>query len=265
MRIIDSLALIDSNARGVFVTHEKSDKRFPLHTHEKGQLSYVEGGIAYITIDNVTHVVPGRYFFWIPKGMPHVLRLNNAATVLHSIYFYTYDDDKHSFYNELGIYAATDLLTEMLKYTVRWSGNTADDSDDNFAFLIALKNILPSFQNKNLPLQLPFSDNERMIKITDYLEINYGQALTLKSISAHFNLSERSMSRFFQSELEISFLQYLKTLRMVKAIEMLLKTDRSVSEIANTVGYVTLGSFSNTFQEFTGRRPLEIRKSKTTY
>lgn len=261
MNIIESLALIDSNKDGVFVTHEKSEKRFPLHKHEKGQLSYVEGGIAYITIDNATYVVPANYFFWIPKGLDHVLRLNNSATVIHSLYFYTEDDDKHPFYNELGIYTSNALLNEMIKYTECWSGNMVDAQDSNFVFLIALKNILPSFQNKNLPLQLPFSDNQRMIKITDYLDQNFGKPLTLKYISEHFNLSERSMSRFFQTELHISFLQYLKTLRMVKAIELLLKTDVSVSEIANNVGYVTLGSFSNTFQEFTGTRPLDMRKT----
>jgi len=262
MDIIEALSKIDSNINGVFVMHEKSEKRFPLHKHEKGQLSYVEGGIAYLTIDNKTYVVPARYFFWIPKGLPHVLRLNNSATVIHSLYFYTTDDEADTFYDELGIYISNDLLTEMINYTESWTGKMVDESDSNFVFLKALKNILPTFQNKNLPLQLPFSDHPRMIKITDYLDVNFGKPLTLKQISEHFNLSERSMSRFFQTELHISFLQYLKTLRMVKAIELLLKTDISVSEIANTVGYVTLGSFSNTFQEFTGSRPLDMRKSK---
>ena len=262
MHIIEALSKIDSNENGVFVMHEKSEKRFPSHAHQKGQLSYVEGGIAYLTVDNITHVVPARYFFWIPKNTPHVLRLNNSATVIHSLYFYSEGDEKDAFYNELGIYISNDLLTEMINYTERWSGEMVDQSDDNFVFLQALKKILPTFKNKNLPLQLPFSDHPKMIKITDYLDVNFGKQLTLKQISEHFNLSERSMSRFFQTELQISFLQYLKTLRMVKAIELLLKTELSVSEIANTVGYVTLGSFSNTFQEFTGSRPLDMRKTK---
>lgn len=262
MNIFDKLDEIDANENGVFVMHEKSEKRFPLHKHNKGQLSYVEGGIAYITVNSITYVVPARYFFWIPKGMSHILRLNNSATEIHSLYFYATDDQSHPFYNELGIYISTHLLTEMINFTECWSNKMVDATDTNFVFLEALKKILPTFQNKNLPLQLPFSDHPKMKKITDFLDINFGKPLTLKKISTHFNLSERSMSRFFQTELKISFLQYLKTLRMVKAIELLLKTELSVSEIANTVGYATLGSFSNTFQEFTGLRPLDMRKSK---
>lgn len=262
MRIIDSLEFIDSNEDGVFITHEKSTKRYPLHQHQKGQLTYVEGGITYVTVDSITYVVPAKYFFWIPKGVPHILRLSHSATVLHSLYYYTHDDDKDPFYTKLGIYGASDLLIEMIGYTACWHDQMVDPNTPNFVFLQALKNILPTFIDKNMQLQLPFSDNPRMIKITDYLDVHFGLPLTLTDISSKFNMSERSVSRLFQAELQISFLQYLKTLRIVKAIELLMKTERSVSEIANAVGYVTLGSFSNTFYEFTGMRPLEMRRNR---
>lgn len=97
---------------------------------------------------------------------------------------------------------------------------------------------------------------------TNNLDVNFGLPLSLQHISTAFNLSERSVSRLFQAELQISFLQYLKALRIVKAIELLLKTELSVSEIANKIGYITLGAFSNAFFEFTGMRPLEMRKNK---
>lgn len=260
--ILDSLELIDDVPEGVFITHEKSTKRYALHQHKKGQLTYVEGGITYVTVDNVTHVVPAKYFFWIPQGVPHILRLSHSTTVLHSLYFYTHDDDKDPFYTTLGIYAASDLLIEMIAYTACWHNQMIDSHTSNFEFIKALKNILPTFIHKNIQLQLPLSDHPRMTKITDYLESNFELPLTLMHISNKFNMSERTVSRLFQAELQISFLQYLKALRIVKAIEFLLKTELSVSEIANKTGYVTLGAFSNAFFEFTGTRPLEMRKNK---
>lgn len=60
--------------------------------------------------------------------------------------------------------------------------------------------------------------------------------------------------------LQISFLQYPKTLRMIKAIELLLKSNKSVHEIALRVGYGTVGSFSKTFFAFTRSRPSDFRK-----
>lgn len=228
--------------------------------HNKGQLSYVEGGIAHITIDYRTYVVPARHYFWIPKGLPHVLRIAHKATVLRSLYFYAGGDDKNSFYTTLGIYPASELLIQMINFTERWDGKHVGEKDNNFEFLVGLKNILPQLNNKALPIILPITENENMLSITRYLEKNIGEKLTLKEVSVHFNTSERSISRLFQHHLHISFLQYLKTLRMVKAIELILKTDKPIADIAFTVGYSTAASFSDTFLEFTQSRPTDFRK-----
>ncbi len=241
--------------------HEKSEKLIPLHTHTKGQLSYVEGGIAYITIDYKTYVVPARHYFWIPKGIPHVLRIGYSATVLRSLYFYSHDDKENEFYNRLGIYPANELLIQMINHTEIWDGRNIDKKEPNFEFLVALKNVLPKLNNQDaLSIILPITDDERMLKIVKYLEKSIDQAHSLKSVSTKFGMSERSLSRLFQSVLRISFLQYLKTLRIIKALEMILKTKTPISEIAYNVGYDTLGSFSNTFYAFTHSRPSELRK-----
>ncbi len=87
MGLIAALPDIDKHEKSVFVMHEKSEKLIPFHKHTKGQLSYVEGGIAYITIDNRTYVVPARHFFWIPQGMEHILEIGHTATVLRSCIF----------------------------------------------------------------------------------------------------------------------------------------------------------------------------------
>ncbi|HSH67541.1 MAG TPA: AraC family transcriptional regulator [Bacteroidia bacterium] len=261
MGLIASLPEIDKKPSTVFVMHEKSEKLIPLHTHTKGQLSYVEGGIAYITIDYNTYVVPARHYFWIPQGLPHVLRIGYSATVLRSLYFYAHDDDKNPFYSKLGIYPANELLIRMINYTECWDGVNVGKKNKNFEFLVALKNILPELNNQSLPIVLPITEDERMLKIIRYLEKNIGAQHSLKSVSNKFSISERSISRLFQSNLHISFLQYLKTLRIIRAIELLLKTNKTSSEISFAVGYDTLGAFSNTFYSFTHSRPSDLRKS----
>lgn len=260
MGLIASLPEINTQPRAVFVMHEKSEKLIPLHSHIKGQLSYVEGGIAYITIDYKTYVVPARHYFWIPAGVPHILRIGYSATVLRSLYFYAHDDNENAFYSKLGIYPASELLIQMINHTEIWDGRNVSRKEKNFEFLVALKNILPTLDNQALPIILPTSDDERLVRILRYLEKNLDEPHSLKSISTKFNFSERSMSRLFQTNLHISFLQYLKTLRIIKALEMILKTKKPISEIAYAVGYETLGSFSNTFYAFTHSRPSDLRK-----
>lgn len=261
MGLIALLPEIDVDQNSVFIMHEKSEKLIPLHQHTKGQLSYVEGGIAYITVDYKTYVVPARHYFWIPQGLPHILRIGYSATVLRSLYFYAHDDAKDPFYSTLGIYPASELLIQMIKHTELWDGKNVGPETKNFEFLIALKNLLPQLNNTALPMILPITEDERMLKIIRYLEQNLSEPVSLSTVSAVFNISERTLSRLFQANLHMSFLQYLKTLRIVKALEMLLKTNQSISEIAYSVGYDTLGAFSNTFFAFTHSRPSDLRKS----
>ncbi|MFT3827945.1 MAG: AraC family transcriptional regulator [Chitinophagaceae bacterium] len=251
---------IDRLKQSVFVMHEKSEKLIPAHTHTKGQLSYVEGGIAYITIEQQTFVIPARHYFWVPKGLQHILKIAHSATVLRSLYFYAHDDQENDFYSRLGIYPANELLIQMINYTERWDGKHVDHRDNNFEFLVALKKLLPQLNNKALPIILPISNDERIHKIIRYLEKNPGGPHSLESVSAHFNISERSLSRLFQATLQMPFLQYLKTLRMIRAIEMIVKTDKPIGDIAFVSGYSSIGAFSNAFFEFTNARPSDFRK-----
>jgi AraC-like DNA-binding protein len=258
--LIASLPEIENKPDSVFVMHERSEKLIPLHKHSKGQLSYVEGGLAYITTENKTYVVPARHYFWIPQGMIHELRVGVFATALRSLYFYSSDDIANEFYGKLGIYPASELLIQMINYTERWDELHIGRGDHNFEFLIALKNMLPTLNKRSLPIMLPNTENELMQKIMKYLQDHIGHRLVIAKVSEHFAMSDRSLSRLFQLQLRMSFLQYVKTLRMITAIEMIVKTQKSISDIAFEVGYSTVASFSDTFYDFTSSRPSDLRR-----
>lgn len=260
MGLIASLPEIDRVSGSVFVMHEKSEKLIPMHEHTKGQLSYVEGGLAYIVVGQKTYVVPARHFFWIPKQVKHSLRLGHAATVLRSLYFYGSDDNTNPFYSRLGIYPASELLIQMINFTERWDGKHVLKRNPDFIFFATLKRLLPQVASHPLMLSLPHTEDERMRRITRFLEANLSGHITAGEVCKRFAMSERSLSRFFQSALGMSFLQYLKTIRMIKSIELLLKTEKPVGEIAGNVGYTTLGAFSNAFHSFTGFWPTDLRR-----
>ncbi|QJD97664.1 AraC family transcriptional regulator [Mucilaginibacter robiniae] len=257
MGLIASLPSIDEWPQSAYVLHEKLERYIPVHQHKKGQLSYVEGGIAYVHIENKTFVIPARHYFWIPQGLEHILKVSHSATVLRSIFFYAFDDDKNPFYNQVGIYPINDLLLQMIKYTDKWEGPIGP-KDSRYQFLTTIKNILPEISTRVLPIALPTTDNERMRVIMSYIDIHISDPHTIQSIGDRFGLSRRSLSRLFQATLGISFLQYLKLLRMVKAFEMILQTNMSMSEIAYAIGYQSLSSFSNTFYQFTNLRPSTV-------
>lgn len=259
MGLTKRLPDIEEVPDGVFVMHEKFERFIDLHKHAKGQLSYIEGGIAYITVNSQTYVVPSHYFFWIPVGIPHVLRVSLRATSICSIYFGLTAQDNDPFFNELGIYPASELLIQMIKFTGKWSGEMIETKDERSVFLRAMLQVMVPQRELTVPIILPITEHEKLQKVLNYLAEDIGFPHTLHSVSDRFHTSARTLSRIFQSELKMSFLQYLKHLRIIKSIELLQKTNLSISEIAEKVGYNTLGAFSNTFIEITNMRPSEMR------
>ena len=253
------LAAIDHNPNSIYVLHEKYERRFPVHRHVKGQLTYVDGGLAYVHIEKNTLVIPARHYIWVPAGMDHFLQVGPSATAIRNLYFWI-PEDAPSFYSEMGIFPVNNLLHEMILFTERYVGDI-DATDQHYVFLEALRNVLPELSPRHLPTALPTTQHSKLRPILQYLNAHAGELLTLETVSLQFGLSERSLSRLFQTVLSISFLQYLKQLRMVKAVELMLQKDLTLSQIAYATGYNSISAFSNTFYQLTQIRPSQFCQS----
>lgn len=249
---------VELNPKSVYVVHEKEERRLPLHAHSKSQLTYVEGGVAYVHIENKSYVIPARHYIWIPKGLEHFLQVRNASTVTRNLYFNT-DDEQDPFYKKLGIYPVNTLLFEMIVFTENWAGYI-EKNDIAYNFITAIKDILPQLGTKSFPIAVPTTSNARLRPIVMYMAQNFSQPLTIEDIASRFGMGERTLSRLFQSTMSISFLQYLKLIRMVRAIEMILQGDLSTTEIAYLTGYNSGAAFSKAFYQLTNIRPSDFGK-----
>jgi len=261
MPILDTkeyLENIDLKPKSVYIVHEKLERLLPLHAHSKHQLTYVEGGVAYIHVEDKSYIIPARHYVWIPKGLAHFLKVRNSSTATRNLYFYT-ENEQDPFYHKLGIYPVNTLLFEMIVFSENYKGYI-EKKDVGYHFMRAIKDILPQLSTKSFPIAVPTTTNAKLRPIVLYMAQNFSQPLTLDEISSRFGLGERTLSRLFQSTMSISFLQYLKLIRMVKAIEMILQGDLSTTEIAYLTGYNSIAAFSKAFYQLTNIRPSDFGK-----
>jgi AraC-like DNA-binding protein len=255
----DYLINIDKHPSAAFVLHERTERRFPVHQHLKGQLTYVQGGIAYVHVAGKIYVIPARHYIWIPAGLQHFLQIKSSGVTIRTLYF-PMVEETGTFYQKMGIYPVNDLLHEMLLYTEGFDMQI-EVHDAHSCFIIAIKNILPELGSTHLETALPTSQHVRLKPLLAYLYAHISEPITLHGISEEFGFSARTLARLFQSELSISFLQYVKQLRMVKAVELMLQTDLTLSEIAYETGYLSISAFSNTFYQFTNMRPSQFTQT----
>lgn len=250
---------VDVIPESAYIWHWKTEHHFPFHKHHKGQLTYVEGGVAFLYTRDKTYFLPARHYMWVPAGVEHYFQHRYPANYVRTIYFFTdEDDDLDPFYKQTGIYPVSNLLLEMILYTTKWDKDVLPGSN-GYRFVKAIKNILPDISSTPLPINLPTTQHPRMKPVLKYIQENLAEPLTLESIGTEFNYSERTLTRMFRSTMDISFFQYLKLARMIRAMGYLLETEKSISEIAWDTGYNSVSAFSNTFYKLVGKRPSDFQ------
>lgn len=98
----------------------------------------------------------------------------------------------------------------------------------------------------------------RMVK--EYIESHYNEAITLDVVAEKVNLSANYVSAMFKKETGVTFLEYLTATRMEAATDLLRKTDLSINQIAEMVGYTDVKHFSKLCKKTLGMKPSEYRK-----
>ena len=105
--------------------------------------------------------------------------------------------------------------------------------------------------------------NDRFESILRYIDNNFtNPTLTLLKISDIFFYNKKYLSALFVKNKNVKFKEYLNTLRINRALEMIGDTDLSVTEISKKCGYADPLYFSKVFKKTTGVTPTEYRKSE---
>lgn len=93
-----------------------------------------------------------------------------------------------------------------------------------------------------------------------YIDQNYAQHLTLKSISQKVDLSPAYFCTLFKQEVGDAFNSYLSNIRIEHAKKLLAGTDLSITSISERVGYQDPRYFSRIFLKTVGVQPTAYRK-----
>lgn len=100
-------------------------------------------------------------------------------------------------------------------------------------------------------------------KILDFLQENYADSLTLAQLSKRAGLSESYFSHSFKNCTGYTPFEYLNRLRIVKSCEMLIRTDKKITEIASLCGFNNISYFNRTFYKIMGVSPSGYRVTQT--
>lgn len=102
-------------------------------------------------------------------------------------------------------------------------------------------------------------DHQRINSVYQFVRNNYQQKVTLAQIASEVHMSEEAFSRFFSKMMNRPFFTFLNEYRINAACQLLIETDRPVSDVAMASGFETLPFFYRQFGKFKKLSPKKYR------
>ena len=129
------------------------------------------------------------------------------------------------------------------------------------SFLLDLNDLLSKHQPQEVPSFLPGpTPQDYAIDVFFARHFNCNDASTL--LAQTLNVSPRQLNRIIKKTYGINYREKLQEIRLEIATDFLSTTDKSISEIAELLGYSSPANFSSFVKNATGKTPSQIRKAR---
>ena len=240
---------------------------FASHLHYQIELAMIFDGHTHITVDSAEYdafggdafvVFPNQiHSFTTVKRESYVLLKINPEYVPELLPLLTSSLPKRAVVNG----AAKDAeLTHLIKEISKaYYGNEPfKDTILRGLVLAFLSRFLQQIELSDAPAV----DFHAVGIIMDYCNKNYNKPLSLGILSKELHLNKYYISHVISEKLNIGFNDYINSLRVSNACKLLVKTDRTVTEISETVGFNTLRTFNRAFLKQMSCTPSEYRRKK---
>ena len=101
----------------------------------------------------------------------------------------------------------------------------------------------------------------KIMEIMKFIEDNFSQNFSLNQLAAKFSYSSSYLSTLFKEKTGYTVTEYINSVRIKEAQNLLLKNKYNVSQVAEKVGYNNLIHFGRNFKDRTGLSPSDYRKA----
>jgi AraC-like DNA-binding protein len=93
----------------------------------------------------------------------------------------------------------------------------------------------------------------------EYMNTHYTENINVQDVAAYISVHRAYFSKVFAEQTGTTPIQYLQKLRMERAVQLLRRTLHSITEIAMSLGYPDLYSFTRAFSKYYGISPSKLR------
>jgi AraC family transcriptional regulator, glycine betaine-responsive activator len=115
---------------------------------------------------------------------------------------------------------------------------------------------------QRIPLKQRFGSSQpKLMEAVELMEANIEEPMSLDELSSHVGISRRQLERLFQKHLHCVPTRHYLELRLRRARELLLRSSKSIVDIAFSCGFVSAPHFSKCYRDYFKISPREERRN----
>lgn len=267
----------------IFVQQENTGRAANLHYHEYTELLFAVDGEGVVYSGDTTYLFKAGDMIVVPPGEPHEVRAPQSKLSYIVVKFLPQILRAEG--DTLSEYGYTALLLEnivdrQLHFTDEelseteipnlFAHMTREWQAQKFGYELSLRAdvtliylyILRCWRKNNFSLVQSIKEegqHELIQKALAYVKEHYAD-LTETDVANACGVSTAYFSRVFKRTMRVSFSAYVAGVRLREARRLLLLTEKSVTDIAQTVGFSTASYFISLFRKEHNMTPYQYRR-----
>ena len=254
--------------------------RYEMHDHSAVEIVLtLEGSVTYTIEDTIYQVHKGEVLI-VPPDTPHSLNMGEGS----SRYLFLFEPDAIMtmrdiksmamyFHKPFHLRDGSDAHVRIRELLLR--SRDAYDKKELMWNTVCYSSILRVYAmlgqrylsgiRPRAGDSLRNMDSEVITAVMTYINNHYREELSLEDVAKFAGFSRYYFSRSFKRQTGYSFKDYLCQKRLQVAMDLLIRTNRSMRDVAIESGFGSVATFNRVFREKKGCTPTQYRAIYGTY
>jgi AraC-like DNA-binding protein/mannose-6-phosphate isomerase-like protein (cupin superfamily) len=254
----------------------------PTHWHNEYEIIYIKKGMGIISLDLDCHDVKAGDIILIVPGQLHSIEQKDDETMEYENIIFEQDILMSNHNDFCYTHFFSELPKRILPLPVIFNEDSCSyyhdiakciDSADEICktfphgYQLAIKSylfqmffiIFTNLPKDSTPMKRRKSLN-KMKLIIKYVENNYSENISIDDMARLCDFSQSHFMKFFKSNMEVSFIEYLNNYRLTMAARLLISSTSPIIAISMESGFDNLSYFNRLFKKKYEMTPSEYRR-----
>lgn len=225
--------------------------RSRLHSHDRGQMTFVQTGTMTITGEDYALIVPAGHAMWIPPGHMHLAIATAEISVLS---IYADASRLPALPGRCSVLQVSDLFEPLMKRLIAGQLARTRTAVHEALLLLLYEEVRVA---RLLEVVAPMPRDRRLRRVCEAILQEPTVANGKDQLAQIGNMSNRTMTRLFRAELDMTYSEWVQQALCHCAIGRL-SDGQPVSQVAADLGYASPSAFTAMFRRRFGICPSSV-------